>query len=248
MEFKDLATSTPVTDIEAVSEIFEGELILIYKIPLDVNSSLVGGTLTIEFGDDAPVITTRGTRIFVTDLVNVLPSQKRITLVKKQKKLKLDAAAFSAFSPKTLHNIVNNPVTKGVIGAVIIVGIIGNISTIMNVGCFNPGVGFIKFFQIIEVFGRFLFIPVVFNQQLHDVLYGINELGEFVNFESDILVKTQQSLLKGQFRYWFKLTIYNEWKNIFQAMPLSIVILLLILAVRAALLIYNKIRNASHKP
>ena len=148
------------------------------------------------------------------------------------------------FTPRGGQKIVNNGVTQGIVGSLVVAGVVGYTSSILNVGCFNPGVGFIKFFQIIEILGRFLFIPVVFDPDLHDVLFGINELGEFVDFDHDILVKTPTIELKGQYRYWFKLTIYNEWKNIFQSMPLSIVLLSLILILRGVVQLVMKLANS----
>jgi hypothetical protein len=73
---------------------------------------------------------------------------------------------------------------------------------------------------------------VVFGSSLHDVLYGINEIGEFVNFPHDFVIKTQEKNLKGQYRFWYKLTIYGEWKNIFQSNAMSMFVLVLIMLIR----------------
>ena len=193
------------------------------------------------FEQGTPVITPKGAISFNDDMIDS-QGNKSITLVRRTKVILLSESIVNAFTPKDLHQLVKNPVTSGLVGGALVVGVVGYTSSLMNIGCFNPGVGFIKFFQIIETLGRLLFIPIVFNSDLHDVLYGINELGEFVNLDHDVIIKTPVAELKDQHRYWYKMSIYREWKNIWQAMPLSMVILLFIALSRVLIAIITKIK------
>lgn len=84
----------------------------------------------------------------------------------------------------------------------------------MHFSCFNIGTGFIKFFQIIEILGKFLFLPVHFNEELRDVLYSINELGEVVQLHPRLIVNRKKMELFEQNRFWYKLSTYGEYKNV----------------------------------
>jgi hypothetical protein len=87
----------------------------------------------------------------------------------------------------------------------------------MSFGCLNIGTGFIKFFQVIEILGKFLFLPVTFNNTLRNVLFSINKLGEIVNLDPGLMVKESLEEQFEQNRYWFKLSIFKEYKNVLQS-------------------------------
>jgi hypothetical protein len=129
--------------VEAISESFEGQIVLKYKIDLGSNPSLVGNKLRISWNELSPVITPRG-KLEITETVEESTNKKKITLIKKD--VELSIGGESPFEPKGLQDVINNPVSKGVLGSVIVASILGYTTTVTTVGCFNPGVGFIKFF------------------------------------------------------------------------------------------------------
>lgn len=117
----------------------------------------------------------------------------------------------------SLNTIISNSYTKAVLISILITAFIGQGATAMRFYCLNIGTGFVKFFQIIEILGKFLFIPVSFNKELRDLLYSINNLGEVIELPPTFIIKKKKQQQIEQNRYWYKLTHYGEYKNILQS-------------------------------
>lgn len=81
-------------------------------------------------------------------------------------------------------------------------------------------------FQVIEIMGKLIYIPVYFRGQLNDILEGINHLGDPIDIPSDIWMKG--SLLESHHSFRGKIYKNEEFGNILQAMPISSVAFLLL--------------------
>lgn len=92
----------------------------------------------------------------------------------------------------SLNTIISNSYTKAVLISILITAFIGQGATAMRFYCLNIGTGFVKFFQIIEILGKFLFIPVSFNKELRDLLYSINNLGEVIELPPTFIIKKKK--------------------------------------------------------
>jgi hypothetical protein len=69
---------------------------------------------------------------------------------------------------------IYNAYSKSVVSSILVTGFIAQAAAALNFQCFNIGTGFIKFFQILEILGKFFYVPVQFNDELENVLYSIN--------------------------------------------------------------------------
>jgi hypothetical protein len=71
---------------------------------------------------------------------------------------------------------------------VVMVAMIGALGSGVSVGCLNIGSAFLKLFMIIEVIGKFLYLPIWYKGALLDTLYSINVLGELVELNPDTFI------------------------------------------------------------
>jgi len=85
----------------------------------------------------------------------------------------------------------------------------------------NFGSAFIKLFQIIEILGKFLFLPIWYKGLLLDIIYSVAQIGELIELDADFIIKTDSVTGGTKDRYWTKFTVYEEYSNVLQAVPLS---------------------------
>ena len=78
----------------------------------------------------------------------------------------------------------------------------------------NFGSAMIKMFQIIEILGKLLYLPVYFQGLLLNVLYSVEQLSSLVSLPSDLIFANDRAQKN---RYWTKFTIYQNQENVFQS-------------------------------
>lgn len=102
----------------------------------------------------------------------------------------------------------------------------------------NVGAALLKTFQLIEILGKFLYIPVIYKGILLDGLSGINDIGDAVTLPENVFLgKVNESAsTKG------KITIYSTSSYVLKTMPVITlyVIILLILNLLFTLIGKNK--------
>jgi hypothetical protein len=108
---------------------------------------------------------------------------------------------------------IANKWTKSLIYTILVTGFIGRMSRALKCQCLNFGVGFIKFFQIIEILSKFLLIPVIYQRDLAGLLNTINDLGEVYNMDPHFFDSTSQEDQIEHNRFFYKMSIYGEYKN-----------------------------------
>ena len=86
----------------------------------------------------------------------------------------------------------------------------------------NLGSALIKMFQIIEILGKLLYLPIYFQGFLLNVLYSVEQLGSLVSLPSDLIFSTDGAQKN---RYWMKFSIYENEENIFQSEVISAIAL-----------------------
>lgn len=64
--------------------------------------------------------------------------------------------------------------------SVALIGIVGSASGFCNLGFMNLGSSFIKLFMIIELIGKFLYLPVWFKGGLLETLYSLAQFSDLV--------------------------------------------------------------------
>jgi archaellin len=98
----------------------------------------------------------------------------------------LNEDKFSEHRPSENSEYFSNPFSNISLRSLSIGTLIGaGVTGANSSACPNIGVALIKMFQLIEILGKFLFIPVVFKDLLLDGLNGINELGDVVTLPED---------------------------------------------------------------
>lgn len=123
-----------------------------------------------------------------------------------------------------LKTIFENQVSKTVMSvgriAAVAASFIGGSS-----GCFSSGYSFIKLFQVIEVLGKLMYIPVHFSGELNDILEGVNDLADPIEIPPELLMKG--SLIKSHTSFRGKILENEEYGYILQSMPVSVLIFIL---------------------
>jgi len=114
--------------------------------------------------------------------------------------------------------------TKGYTTAAVVTGGVMLAGT-FSLMCFNLGVGLLKFFMVIEVAGKFLYIPVFFNGALLNGLIGLAKLRDVLELNPFFIFGDDTT---EEERFWGKMTNYGEFKNVFQSMPGITICLLLV--------------------
>ncbi len=107
-----------------------------------------------------------------------------------------------------------NNVTRSILLLMVIGALINALSSALGIGCFNIGATLIKFFQIIEILGKFLLLPVIFHTNLHNLLFSLFSLADLINLDPSMIVKQKQIDLLEENRFWNKLTDYSVRKNV----------------------------------
>lgn len=81
--------------------------------------------------------------------------------------------------------------------------------------CPNWGSPFLKLIQLIEIYGKFLFMPIVFKDWLLDGLWTFDNLSEFIELKEDSILKS------GQHKdgYNGKISIYHVENLILRSIP-----------------------------
>lgn len=72
---------------------------------------------------------------------------------------------------------------------------------------------------------KFLYIPIWYKDILLDVMFSIGQLGELFELPSDSLFRLGTVTKGEKTKYMTKFTVYMEKNNIFQAVPLSSLLL-----------------------
>jgi len=81
---------------------------------------------------------------------------------------------------------------------------------------FNFGSAFIKLFQIIEIFGRFYFIPIHYTRVMQDFLGTIFNLSDFITVDKSAIIDQQPEDVRSTYN---KLTKASQEKNLLRSMP-----------------------------
>lgn len=101
----------------------------------------------------------------------------------------------------------------------------GGVGGACSVGFLNFGAAMIKMFQIIEIIGKFLYLPIWYKGLLLEVLFSVAQLGDLVEIGPDSIVSSSESYSGRKERYWTKFTVYKEYNNVLQSVPMSSIIL-----------------------
>lgn len=133
----------------------------------------------------------------------------------------------------------SNPIMKYTLNTIVIGSFFGiGISSTAASSCPNFWVALVKTLQLIEILGKFLYIPVIYQGWLLDGLSGINDIGDAVTLPEDIFLdKVDESTAsKG------KITIYYTSSYVIKTIPLTLlqVIFLLLLKLLFTLIGKNK--------
>jgi hypothetical protein len=105
--------------------------------------------------------------------------------------------------------------------------------TIGNINTASTILGFIKLFQVIEILGKLIFIPVHYTGLILDVLLGVYNLSDPIDISPQFLTKGKyEDSIAG---YMGKITFYEEYGNILQAMPVVVGLYLLFSALNLIL-------------
>jgi hypothetical protein len=78
----------------------------------------------------------------------------------------------------------------------------------------NLGSSLIKMFQIVEMIGKLVYIPVYYRDPLLKVLYSAKELASFIQLPYDLIFEDKTPMKN---RYWMKFHIYKTYENVFQS-------------------------------
>ena len=95
---------------------------------------------------------------------------------------------------------------------------------------------------------KLFFIPVYFNKDLALALISINQLGEFIDVDLKIVSEQEIKYPLEKYRYWNKLSFYQQEKNIFRSMPLRLLILIVILFLKCCLQICKSAKVTKVSP
>lgn len=83
----------------------------------------------------------------------------------------------------------SNPITTYAVQIAVIGSYLGfTMSAASASNCPNFGVALIKMIQLVEILGKFLYIPVIYQGWLLDGLSGINDIGDAVALPEDIFI------------------------------------------------------------
>ena len=107
-----------------------------------------------------------------------------------------------------------------------VIALIGSLGLIFGVcfaSCLPIGVKFLKFFQIVEIMGKLIFVPVEYKGTLLRALEFLAALGELIEVDKTILVRSTKIF---NMRTWGKMTSYREPKNVLQAIPINCILLI----------------------
>ena len=77
-------------------------------------------------------------------------------------------------------NFSESTTPKVMMVSLVLLGIMGSVSNFCNLGFVNIGSSFIKLFMIIELIGKFLYLPVWFKGGLLETLYCIAQFSDLV--------------------------------------------------------------------
>lgn len=133
----------------------------------------------------------------------------------------------SELEKNQLQSMIQSQISRALVvgGRVVTMGVVF-FSSLGGNSCLSATYGFIKMFQIIEIMGKLIYIPVYFRGQLNDILEGINQLGDPVDIPSNTLMKG--SLLESHHSFRGKIYLNEEFGNILQSMPISTIVFLLL--------------------
>lgn len=102
------------------------------------------------------------------------------------------------------------------------VSAVSGVSSVCSVAMMNLGSALIKMFQIIEVLGKLLYLPIYFQGILLQVLYAVEQLSSLVTLPPNLILKSQDP---NKSKYQMKFTIYKNQENVFQSEMISSLLL-----------------------
>lgn len=132
---------------------------------------------------------------------------------------------------------IDNPLNRMIILIAIIIILLPSLASAIVPSCLNISTGFLKLFQIIELIGKFFFIPIFYRKTMNDFLYGINKLGDLINLDSLTFLEIFE---EKETKYWRKITLYNQEKSILKSMPITFSLFLLIMTFKFFIYIIKK--------
>lgn len=89
---------------------------------------------------------------------------------------------------------------------------------------------------------KFIYLPVWYKGLLLEVLYSFSHVGEMVSINPETLVKKDELTQGLKYRYWSKFTLYSEYQNILQALPVTSIVLILLIACKLIWKIFNMMK------
>lgn len=146
--------------------------------------------------------------------------------------------------PSEKKDYFSNPVTKYAINTVVIGSFVGvGLSGAAANSCPNFGVALVKMLQLIEILGKFLYIPVIYKGLLLDGLSGINDIGDAVTLPENIFLdKVDESVsTKG------KITVYSTSSYILKTIPLTTLQVIILLLFKLFFNLLGKSNNVIKK-
>lgn len=105
---------------------------------------------------------------------------------------------------------------------------------------------FVRFYQLLQLFAVYLYLPVVWKGNLLDSLIGFYQIGEFARLGSPILVQ-ESGLNTVATNYWGKFTIYQTPRYLNIALPITSLALISISVLHGLIFIIQKIMKKSPK-
>jgi hypothetical protein len=147
---------------------------------------------------------------------------------------------FQAITNPGLDKLSRSPTVSYVVIASLGLVIVAGTVNPRKVKVFSFVMAFIKLFQIIEILGKLIFVPVHYSGVLLEVLLAVYHIGDPIDISSELLTPGKyQDSIAG---YMGKITFYEEYGNLLQAMPLVVGLFLLITLIK---LIVGLVRNTT---
>lgn len=136
---------------------------------------------------------------------NLLSSNYQfITLIEKTTPFTVEIIPRSSIDPETEEYISQRPKSSLLVKtanstgsrvlmiSIAIIAVIGSVGGGCSLGFLNIGGAMMKLFMIIEVIGKFLYLPIWYKGLLLETLYSISILGDLVELNPDTFVSTSE--------------------------------------------------------
>jgi hypothetical protein len=145
------------------------------------------------------------------DLLLVLSSDSSIKVIEKGAPLDPTPTSTSDDVDDGRRHLLNAPENKNEIysqSGSVVVGATKLSAIGTSVVSFNAGISFMKFFQVVEIFSKLIYFPVIFEGQTQQVLLNMHDLAEPVDIPPDLLIK--DTYTESVTSYDRKITVYKE--------------------------------------